>query len=198
MKKLEMAAALGLILAIAMGDVSDVAAHLHKLEQGVLRLHILADSDSDEDQARKLLVRDALLEQSEELFAGCETLEEMKARAVEEQETIRLLAKTTLEANGCNDDVRVQLVQMTFDEREYEEITMPAGCYDAVRILIGEAKGHNWWCVMYPPLCLPAACEPEECFDAETTDLLREPEQYEVKLKCVELWDSFVSCLHGE
>ena len=192
MKKLQTAMALGLVFAIAFGNFASFREHLNDLHSDVLRLHILANSDSEEDQELKLLVRDELLRCSEELFHGCETLDEMKARAIEERETIRLLAQHILEENGCHDEVTVQLVQMDFDERQYEEITMPAGAYDALRILIGKGEGHNWWCVMYPPLCLPAASE-EQWFDDETTAILRQPEQFEVKFKCVEWLDKLES-----
>lgn len=192
MKRIHTAAALGLILAIAWGNFAAFREHLQHLHSDVLRLHILADSDSAEDQSLKLLVRDELLRHSEELFAGCNTPEEMKARAFEQQDTIRDLAQNVLAQHGCTDSVTVQLVQMEFDERQYEEITMPAGTYDALRILIGKGEGHNWWCVMYPPLCLPAASD-EAWFDEETTALLTRPEQFEVKFKCVELLEKLSS-----
>ena len=113
----------------------------------------------------------------------------MKKRAIAQKETIRLIAQQVLEENGCHDQVSVQLARMEFDTREYEEITMPAGCYDALRILIGQAKGHNWWCVMYPPLCLPIA-EPDQYFDSATTEILEQPQQYEIRFKCLELWET--------
>ncbi len=188
MKKLQTAAAIGLILAIVMGNFSAFRTHLQELHSNVLRLHILANSDSQEDQALKLMVRDELLRHSEELFSGCETLDEMKQRAQEQAEAIRQIAQDVLEQHGCTDRVTVQLVRMDFDERQYEEITMPAGVYDALRILIGKGEGHNWWCVMYPPLCLPAASA-ETYFDEETAAILTEPEQFEVRFKCVELWE---------
>ncbi|MDE6003798.1 MAG: stage II sporulation protein R [Oscillospiraceae bacterium] len=190
MRKLETAMALALIASIFIGNFVNFSQKLKNLQQDVLRLHILANSDSEQDQNLKLQVRDALLEQSELLFAGCESLEDMKTRAIEQQETIQKIAKDTLEQQGCYDDVQVQLVSMQFDTREYENFTMPAGNYDAVRILIGNAEGHNWWCVMYPPLCLPVA-EPENYFDDETVELLEYPQQYEIKFKCVELWEKF-------
>jgi len=190
MKKLETAMALSLILVIFMGSLSGFAGKIQDLQNGVLRLHILANSDSEEDQNLKLKVRDALLEQSENLFYGCTTLEDMKERAVQNKETIRLIAQQVLEENDCHDKVTVQLARMEFDTREYEEITMPAGCYDALRILIGEGQGHNWWCVMYPPLCLPVA-EPEIYFDTDTVEILENPQNYEIKFKCVELWNEF-------
>lgn len=190
MKRLRTAAALGILLAILFGNYADFTSRVQHLRESVLRLHILANSDSDEDQARKLLVRDALLRHSEELFSGCTTLDEMRERAWEERETIRLIAQAALEKAGCEDSVTVQLAQMEFDTREYEEITMPGGEYEALRILIGKGEGHNWWCVMYPPLCLPAVSA-EDSFDPETADILTQPEQYEVKFKCVELYEKY-------
>ena len=188
MRKFEFSAVLGLILALCWGNVAHFEQKLNDLQNGVLRLHILANSDSDRDQQLKLLVRDELLKQSEMLFSGCNTLDEMKERAGQQKETIRLIAQSVLEKNGCDDRVTVQLTEMEFDKREYEEITMPAGAYEALRILIGEGEGHNWWCVMYPPLCLPVASDPSEWFDGETVEILTQPEKYEVKFKCVEIW----------
>ncbi len=190
MKRLRSAAALGILLAILLGNYADFAHRLEHLRSNVLRLHILANSDAIEDQEVKLLVRDALLEQSEKLFAGCETLDEMKARAWEERETIRLIAQKALEDYGSADTVTVQLAEMDFDERQYDEITMPGGQYAALRILIGSGEGHNWWCVMYPPLCLPAVSA-DAYFDPETEDFLEHPQEYEVKFKCAELWEAW-------
>ena len=197
MKNLQTAMCLGLILAIFIGSFSGFAQKLENLQHDVLRLHILANSDSDYDQALKLKVRDRLLEESENLFQGCETLEDMKKRAAEQTDTIRMIAKSVLEENGCQEDVSVQLVQMKFDTRQYDELTMPAGCYEALRILIGKAEGHNWWCVMYPPLCLPVA-EPEIYFDTDTAEILENPQKYEVKLKCVEIWDDLKNKLSSD
>ena len=188
MRKLETAMCLGLILAIFLGSFSGFAKKLDDLRHDVLRLHILANSDSDYDQNLKLKVRDRLLEESGNLFQGCETRSQMKQRADEKKEDIRRIAKSVLEENGCQEDVTVQLVQMQFDTREYDQITMPAGCYDALRILIGKGEGHNWWCVMYPPLCLSVA-EPEIYFDTDTVEILENPQKYEVRFKCAELWD---------
>ncbi len=197
MRKIEIAAALGIIGAIFFGNLSDFSNRIETLREDVLRLHILADSDTDEAQALKLKVRDTLLEHSEILFDGCDTPEEIRKRAIEQQETIRLLAQTVVEENGCDDQVRVQLVHMDFDEKQYEEITMPAGDYDALRILIGEAQGQNWWCVMYPPLCIPAAADviadteiTETYFDEETSEILENAPKFEVKFKCLEWWES--------
>ena len=188
LRRFRAAVVIGIFLTILLGNYSELAARLEKLHQSVLRMHILANSDSEADQALKLKVRDELLDHAEELFAGCETAEEMKQRAWEARDTIRLIAQTVLEENGCTDQVTVQLAQMEFDTRQYEEITMPGGEYAALRILIGKGEGHNWWCVMYPPLCLPAVSA-DACFDSGTADFLEHPQQYEVKFKCAEIWE---------
>ena len=107
---------------------------------------------------------------------------------------------TVSEEQGFTYDVEAELVEMPFDERVYEDLTMPAGVYEALRITIGEAEGHNWWCVMYPPLCIPAAesvrsdaDQAEAYFDQGEYDLLTNPRRYRARLKCAEvfsrLWD---------
>ena len=193
MRKIEIAAVLGLICAIFFGSLSDFSQTISHLQEDVLRLHILANSDSEEDQALKLMVRDRLLDHAEILFSGCDTPEEIRERAIEQKETIRLLAQEVVEENGCDALVTVLLVHMKFDEKQYDEITMPAGDYDALRILIGEARGQNWWCVMYPPLCLPAACRvtinktaEEEHFDKKELDIMYRPKKYRIRFA---VWD---------
>ena len=105
-----------------------------------------------------------------------------------------------VQEQGFTYDVEAELVEMPFDERVYEDLTMPAGEYEALRITIGEAEGHNWWCVMYPPLCIPAAesvrsdaDQAEAYFDQGEYDLLTNPRRYRARLKCAEvfsrLWD---------
>ena len=168
---------------------------LDKIEHEVLRMHILANSDTEYDQNLKLKVRDKLLENSDEIFGGCENLEEMKIRANEKLDEINDIVLDVIHANGYNYTVQTQLVNMEFDAREYGDITMPAGKYDALRVTIGEAEGHNWWCVMYPPLCIPAAEKvesdeqaAEDYFEAEELDIMKNPDKYEVRFKCVELF----------
>ncbi len=204
MRRFEIAAVIGIIGAIFCGSTAEFAEKVEGLREDVLRLHILANSDTEEDQALKLHVRDTLLEASETLFVGCDTPEEMRERAAEQQETIRLLAQDAVEDCGYDYDVAVQLVNMEFDAKQYEEITMPAGAYDAVRILIGEAEGQNWWCVMYPPLCIPseAVVEVDEeaaetYFDEETEDILEHSQKYEIKFKCLEWWEKLVDFVKG-
>ncbi|MGN0614358.1 MAG: stage II sporulation protein R [Porcipelethomonas sp.] len=197
MKKTDIILLTGLIGSIAFTNFADFGSTLYSIENDVLRMHILANSDSEEDQQLKLSVRDKLLEKSGEIFGGCETLEEMKQCAQEKKEEINSIALDVIHQNGYDYTVDTQVVNMEFDAREYGDITMPAGNYDALRVTIGEAEGHNWWCVMYPPLCLPAAESveadektAEEYFSSKQLDVMENPEDYKVKFRCAEWFAS--------
>lgn len=186
--------AAGLILTIifcAVRSASDTGRELERLRSKVLRLHILAESDSDEDQARKIAVRDALLESG--IFDRAANEAEAEELARSKMGNIKAIAEKVLWENGSSATVQAYLTDMYFSPRIYGEITMPAGNYRTLRVEIGEAQGHNWWCVMYPPLCIPQASEvvddveaEENFFSAEERDILNKPEKYEVRLA---LWD---------
>ena len=159
-----------------------------------LRLHILANSDSIDDQALKLKVRDKVLAQTEILFQSRpENAADAEQLVAEHLETLEQTAQQLVWDEGYSYAVKAQLVEMPFDDRTYGEWTMPAGDYEALRITIGEAAGQNWWCVMYPSLCVPNACEvtadeetAQEAFGKSEQDMLQHHERYAVKLKCVE------------
>lgn len=160
---------------------------LDDLRASVLRLHILAESDSEEDQRLKLMVRDGLLES--DIFSGCETLDEAEKTAAENLPEIEEMAEAVLRENGCDSSVTAELADVKFDSRVYGDITMPAGEYRALRVKIGKAEGHNWWCVMYPPLCIPAAETVEEdtsVFSEDELDILCHPKKYRVRFA---VWD---------
>ncbi len=181
---------LTIIISNSVGFIKD-GRKLDQLRESVLRLHIIADSDSEEDQRLKLCVRDAILEQSGELFGEADDLDSAEEAALEAMPEIVDIAENTLKAQGCDSTVRAYLADMEFDERVYGDITMPAGKYRALRIEIGEAKGHNWWCVMYPPLCIPAAedvksRDEKKYFDEKELDIVYHPKKYRVKFA---LWD---------
>lgn len=200
MKRLELILLAGLLGAVLYANVSSVSHTVDRLQAEVLRLHILANSDTEEDQTLKLAVRDRLLSCSEEVFGDAQTLEEAYAAARGKLERIREIAQQVVREQGFSYDVQAELVEMPFDERVYADLTMPAGEYEALRITIGAAEGHNWWCVMYPPLCIPAAesvqsdaAKAEAYFDRGEYDLLTNPRRYRARLKCAEvfsrLWD---------
>lgn len=204
MKKTDIILLAGLASAMLFTNFTEFGKTLYSIENDVLRMHILANSDSEEDQNLKLCVRDRLLENSQELFGECSSLEEMKACAIEKQDQIKEIALDVIHEKGYNYTVDTQVVNMEFDTREYGDITMPAGKYDALRVTIGKAQGHNWWCVMYPPLCLPAAEEvnadmntAEEYFDEKQLDVMENPEKYQVKFKCVEWYRALKKGIFG-
>ena len=165
-----------------------------RLASQVIRLHVLANSDSEEDQALKLEVRDRVLETTSALLAG-ET--EPQAAAVllnQHLDDIAQSAAQEISAQGHDDRVEVRLEQTWFPTRQYQGISLPAGNYLALRVLIGAAEGHNWWCVVFPDLCLPAVSE--RALEASTLtpgqiSLLQEEEtSYVFRFKALELWQS--------
>ena len=196
----------GLVLAVLISNIGsfiDDGRKLDALRGSVLRLHILANSDSEQDQRLKLMVRDELLESG--IFSGVSGLEEAEAAAAENLSVIESRAENVLRSQGCTDRVTAELVDADFGERVYGDITMPAGRYRALRIKIGKAEGHNWWCVMYPPLCLPAACgetsveenktAEEQDFDKKELDILRHPKTYKVRFA---VWDKIMSLVKSD
>lgn len=165
-----------------------------RLASQVIRLHVLANSDREEDQALKLEVRDRVLETTSALLAG-ET--EPQAAAIllnQHLEDIAQTAAQEISAQGHDDRVEVRLEQTWFPTRQYQGISLPAGNYLALRVLIGAAEGHNWWCVVFPNLCLPAVSE--RALEASTLtpgqiSLLQEEEtSYVFRFKALELWQS--------
>lgn len=165
-----------------------------RLASQVIRLHVLANSDSEEDQALKLEVRDRVLETTSALLTG-ET--EPQAAAVLLDQHLDDIAQTAaqeISAQGHDDRVEVRLEQTWFPTRQYQGISLPAGNYLALRVLIGAAEGHNWWCVVFPNLCLPAVSE--RALEASTLtpgqiSLLQEEEtSYVFRFKTLEFWQS--------
>ena len=165
-----------------------------RLASQVIRLHVLANSDSEEDQALKLEVRDRVLETTSALLAG-ET--EPQAAAVLLNQHLDDIAQTAaqeISAQGHDDRDEVRVEQTWFPTRQYQGISLPAGNYLALRVLIGAAEGHNWWCVVFPNLCLPAVSE--RALEASTLtpgqiSLLQEEEtSYVFRFKALELWQS--------
>lgn len=152
--------------------------------EDTVRLHILANSDSDEDQNLKLALRDAVLsEYGEELsvFRDAEDAERNLYRKLAE---IEEFSEKKISALGYDYDVSVSLSEEWYDTRHYESFSLPKGYYSSLQIKIGEAEGKNWWCVMYPPLCLDASLAKGGYSDAENALVTK---KYNVKFKILEL-----------
>ena len=138
---------------IFISAISYVDAVSEDIEQSVFRLHVIANSDSKEDQNLKYIVRDGILDYINKLSANCSSKEEVILLANENKEELYNMAKKIIEENGYNYDVNISIGNFEFPTKTYGDISFPAGNYDALRVEIGEAKGQNWWCVMFPPLC---------------------------------------------
>lgn len=152
-----------------------------EIYESVIRLHVLAATDGEEDQADKLAVRDALLPLTAEALADCTTRDEAAARLKEILPALEEEAKKTLRLRGAEDAVTVTLGQECYPTRAYEGFCFPAGDYLSLQVLIGEGEGQNWWCVLFPSLCLSVAEggraeEMEEAFIAVGLT----PEQYRI------------------
>ena len=135
------------------------------IANSVFRLHVIANSDSDVDQNLKYIVRDNLLEYMNTLCANCTSKEEAITIANEHLEDFREIALNTIKAQGFDYSVNVSIGNFEFPTKHYGDISLPSGYYDALKVEIGEAKGQNWWCVMFPPLCFVDASSgvvPEE------------------------------------
>ena len=183
--------AAGLVFAVLM-SLCGFNLNYTNIRESVLRLHILANSDSYEDQALKLKVRDAVLEVSPEIFNGCLTEDEAVKAAKEKIELIKRTAEQVILDEGYYYPVTVEIAKTYFDERVYDDFTLPAGTYEAVRILIGNAEGKNWWCVMFPSVCVPAASKREDVssvLNKNQNDMVKNPTKYKVRFKVVEVYE---------
>ena len=124
------------------------------LSNSVFRLHVIANSDSEEDQNLKYKVRDKLIEYMNSLIPECENKNEVIAKAQEHLADFKKIALNTIVSEGYDYNVDVEIGNFEFPTKQYGDISFPAGFYDALKVKIGKAEGKNWWCVMFPPLCI--------------------------------------------
>lgn len=159
------------------------------IRNDVLRLHVIANSDDISDQQLKLKVRDAVLEKGRDIFGQSDNKQAAETKAKIGISVLEETAKNIILQNGYNYDVKVEIGKSRFPTKTYENITLPAGEYDAVRVIIGKGEGKNWWCVMFPPLCLPAAEGDKKIDDVLNEDqlkLVQSNPKYEIRFWVVE------------
>lgn len=192
--RLELAALIGLVITLGVSSVTGFMQDCAELRQEVLRIHILADSDQEADQAVKLQVRDAVLEAINQDFSGDGTLEGTIACLEGEMDRIEETANEVLAEAGMPYQAKAELTEMYFTTREYERngstFSMPAGRYQALRITLGSGEGHNWWCVAYPPMCIDAAVEGQAAVVEQEILELEQTPVYKPKLALVEWVES--------
>ena len=192
LKHWEMALILGVLAAAILG--SWLGWEQQALAERVIRLHVIANSDSQEDQELKLAVRDRVLAQVQELYPEGAGLEEVKEALEGHLNLLAAAGRQAVEEAGRDQPVTAQLTDCWFPTKEYEGFALPAGSYTALRVTIGEGEGQNWWCVAFPPLCLGAASQTVEeaaqagYFSQEQRGLITgENEGYVLKFKGLEL-----------
>ena len=154
---IEFSLAIGLVFSLAL---SAYAANKQETLAGkLLRLHVIANSDSTADQELKFIVRDRVLALADEYSALAQTPEQAREIIRKNLSTIEKAAQKEVYSCGYSYPVKAELTNMYFNTRNYDTFSLPAGYYDAFRIIIGNGQGRNWWCVMFPPLCISAAQE---------------------------------------
>ena len=176
---------------MAVSTFGEFQKNCDSLSEKVLRLHVLANSDSEADQQLKLKVRDAILQESDRLFQQSDSKEAAMAQMATHLSDVEQVAERTLRKNGCDLPVTAALNKVEFNTRTYGNITLPAGDYDALQVEIGAAKGKNWWCVLFPSLCVPSSTN-VQMEDVLTQDELQVVEQsgYDVRFKVVEWYEA--------
>lgn len=158
-----------------------------KLNEELIRLHVVANSDSETDQAIKLRIKDAIAESLQAEMQSVGDFQQARAYLQENLPKIEAIANRVLAAAGFRETAAVTLGKEAFDTRYYDTFTLPAGVYEALRVTIGEGQGKNWWCVVFPTLCLPAtAAEFADVaagsgFSEELTRTLEGEQGYEIR-----------------
>lgn len=187
---------IGFITAVFCEGICAFAESRRGITEDVFRLHVIANSDSDEDQALKLRVRNAVLEASADIFGGAVSADDAKHLSEENLQLFEAAAAAEIAASGYDYPVRCEVGTVHFDRRVYGSAELPEGDYSALRVIIGEGEGKNWWCVMFPALCLPAVTNTDEVLSlaaengvisTEELELMQDPENYEVKFYFAEV-----------
>lgn len=153
-KKWEIALLAAILIAIFVGSV---LSRQTELSENLIRLHVVANSDSEEDQALKLSVRDGILEELEEILKGCNDKVEAEALISRNIDALTQAASEAIFEKSEYFTVTASITEEVFPTVEYDTFTLPAGEYSSLRVVIGEGSGQNWWCVVFPPLCLSIA-----------------------------------------
>ena len=190
----------GLIL--AMFCIGSVVADKHTLGNDIIRLHVVANSDSEEDQKIKLSVKDAIVSQLDKKLpkdVDVNSAMEYLSNMLSDLETV---ANETLQTLGCQEKAKVSLMQERFGRRDYDTFSLPSGIYESLRVQIGEGEGKNWWCVIFPGLCVPSTSE--SFVDAAVTDgmnrgladTLSREEGYEVRFFLLDLIGKIENFFH--
>lgn len=191
-KNIELGVLFGLICAIVL-SFARFEVRCDELRENILRLHIIANSDSEADQNLKLAVRDEILKSSTDIFKDCRDISSACNIAETQLDVIADKANSVIKQNGFNYTAVATVGDAYFETRQYDDFTLPAGTYKSLIVNLGEGKGKNWWCVVFPCVCVPTAD------DAELSDSVSEgaaqtaqnPQKYIMKFKTAEIYEEF-------
>ena len=189
--KIRISIAIGIVTAVIF-SICSFAKTSEEIRSDVLRLHVIANSDSSVDQNLKLRLRDYILEEGEDIFDGSVNVENAVKKIEPKLAELENSAETFVKNAGFDYDVKITLSNEYFTTRAYESVTLPAGKYLALRVVIGSGEGHNWWCVMFPPMCVPAADKKDEIenvFTDKEIKLVESKPKYEPRFKVVEIYE---------
>lgn len=172
------------------------------LKENVIRLHVVANSDSEEDQALKLQVRDAVTENLQKALERIPTVEEARAYLKSHLQELEDLVNRVIRQAGFPQSATVTLAREEFGTRDYDTFSLPAGVYESLRITIGEGRGKNWWCVVFPSLCLPATSDgfantaAGAGFDKDLSNTLQKKDGYEIRFFLLDVLGNLENLFH--
>lgn len=190
-KKIKISVTVGIVVAILF-SICSFAKTSEEIRSDVLRLHVIANSDTSVDQNLKLRLRDYILQEGKDIFNGSVNVENAVKKIEPALPELEKSAKAFVNQAGFDYDVKISLSNEYFTTRTYETVTLPAGKYLALRVVIGSGEGHNWWCVMFPPMCVPAADKKDEIenvFSEKEIKLVESKPKYEPRFKVVEIYE---------
>ncbi len=190
-KKIKISVTVGIVVAILF-SICSFAKTSEEIRSDVLRLHVIANSDTSVDQNLKLRLRDYILQEGKDIFNGSVNVENAVEKIEPVLPELEKSAKAFVNKAGFDYDVKISLSNEYFTTRTYETVTLPAGKYLALRVVIGSGEGHNWWCVMFPPMCVPAADKKDEIenvFSEKEIKLVESKPKYEPRFKVVEIYE---------
>ncbi len=196
--KFELSIIIALIISIFVG-IDTCSADCEDIRENIFRLHVIANSDSQEDQQLKLAVRDRIISIGGDIFAQVHNKREAETIVRPMLSEIQRAAEDVIKEQGYDYPVKVMISNEYFNTRIYEKVTLPAGKYDALRVIIGSGEGKNWWCVMFPPMCLPAAEETQalnQVLSEEDLQFVSEYQDYEVRFKVIEWYENIKNWFH--
>lgn len=196
-EKIKISIAVGLTVAIIF-SICSFAKTSEKIRSDVLRLHVIANSDSSVDQNLKLRLRDYILQEGKDVFDGSVNVNNAVAKLEPRIGELEESANEFVKNSGFDYSVKITLSNEYFTTRTYDTVTLPAGKYLALRVVIGSGEGHNWWCVMFPPMCVPAADKKDEIenvFSEKEIKLVESKPKYEPRFKVIEIYEEIKEAL---